>query len=208
VILACGLFVGPPARAHACAEEDTLDAGTEATLGVAVTGHDVPAVGVTIFFDESFEIVDVEEPPGWSAEIDGTTVEYSGGEVPAIGCSLFDVVDRPTKSGTFRVRPILTLEDGTRVEHPPDGDIILQEDGSSVMVNRKGPPNPAVEQVVRVTGDAGGGPSTLALVAIGMWVTVAALGYVSLRRGWWRRPTPQPAGSDARSPTPSQLQRR
>jgi hypothetical protein len=207
VVVGCGLLLGSPADAHACAAEDTLDAGTEATIGVAVTGHDVPAAGVTIFFDESFEIIEVDEPPGWRAEIEGNAVEYTGGEVPPLECSLFDVVVRPTESGEFRVRPVLTLDDGTQVEHPAEGDIFGQEDGSQVVVNRNGPPNPVFEQVVRVTGDTSEGPPVLALVAIVLWGTIAGLGYLSWRQGWWRRPSPQPTPSPSRRRRPQPRRR-
>jgi hypothetical protein len=209
IVLGWGLAAVPSARAHTCAEASSLDAGREATLGVAVTGHDVPAVGVTIQFDESFEVMDAAEPRDWTAEIDGNVVEYTGGEIPPQECLLFDVVVRPTEGGTFRVRPVLILEDGTEVEHPPNGDIFLQEDGSQVFVDRNGPPNPVFEQVVTVTGGTGGGTPVLALVGGGLWATIAVVGYLSWRRGWWRGPEPEPSRSrsDRARPQPRRRQR-
>lgn len=166
-----------PAAAHSCAEPVTITAGVDTTVAVAVTVGDQPSGEIRFEFDRSFEIGDAVGRPGWTVEQLGSSVTFTGGPVEAEACEAFDIPVRATNAGTFRVRAFQTLEDGQVVEHPPNGDVLIDASGPSLVVNHEGTPNPAFEQVIYVQPgeEASNARSGLLLAASLGFVVIAVL---------------------------------
>jgi hypothetical protein len=171
-VVGAGALVGlltlsaDPASAHSCAVPVTVEQGSDVPVEIAVTAGGEPSNEVTFWFEGPFEVVEVADVRGWVAEVDGASVRFTGGELAPEACVPFEMVVRGEEAGTFRVRAVQRLADGRTFEHPTEGDIFLDEQGQSVVVDRSGPPNPAFEQVVYVT-EASGGSSARTVLLIG-----------------------------------------
>lgn len=153
VVLLATMALAGPAAAHSCAESVSLVAGTEAIASVRVTIGDQPSGEIRLEFDRSFEIGDDVGRPGWTVEVVGSSVTFTGGPLEAESCETFDIPVRAADAGTFRVHALQTLEGGEVVEHPPNGEVLLDANGPSLVVNHEGTPNPAFEQVIYVQPD-------------------------------------------------------
>jgi hypothetical protein len=167
------------ARAHSCAEEVTVAEGVETTVEVGVTMGEVTPKDVTFEFPLSMEITDEVELRGWEVEQEESAIRFGGGEFEPESCKLFEVPIKANDDGTFRVRAIQRLEDDTLIEHPPNGDIIMEEDGTSIFVDHSGPPNTKFEQVITVTpGEESSGSRNVLLIATGLAGLAAAIYFV------------------------------
>jgi hypothetical protein len=175
------------AGAHSCAKPITVAEGQRTEIEVGVSVGDEPSEDVTFEFAEGFEVLEVPGRPGWDGEQVGNTARFTGGSLDPQGCAVFSVTIRAGEPGTYRVRALQRLGDGRVVEHPPNGDLFAQPDGSYLQVDHSGPPNAAFEQVVTVTpgGESSGAP--IGLLA-GLTVIGALAGFVLLRRPGHRAP--------------------
>ena len=91
----------------------------------------------------------------------------------------------------FRVRAFQRIEGGQVTEHPPDRDVFMNADGTSVMVNHSGPPDPMFEQVIYVTEGTSdsSGPRTALLIVTAGGVVAGGLVFMPRRkRSRTRRP--------------------
>ena len=133
---------------------------------------------------------------GWQGEqVDQRSVRFTGGSLDPNACATFPVTIRATKAATSAVLALEHQTDGTVMQHPADGDILAQPDGTAVAVNHAGPPNSLFEQVV-VAEDHESGVPSLALVAaiVGLGILVV-VGYAMFTRpGKRRTPTPRTSG--------------
>jgi hypothetical protein len=169
----------PRAWAHSCAEPLVIAEGSETEVDVGVSVGDVPTEDVTFEFAPGFEVTDAPGLTGWEGEAADGAARFTGGRLDPQTCALFSVVVRADEPGTFRVRALQRLEGGEVVEHPPNGDLFAQPDGSVLQVNHAGPPNAAFEQVITVTaaGESSGAPIGLfaAMTAVGgvLWFAVS-----------------------------------
>ena len=171
-----------PASAHSCATPVTLPAGSDTATELAVTVGSVPTGDITFQLPDTITVVDAAPVRGWEVERTDSTVRYIGGPLEPDSCVPFEMVLRGSVAGTGRVRVLQRLADGSVTEHPAEGDIYLGDDGTSVMVNRSGPPNERFEQIITVTGNPPTPGSSAGPV-------VAATGVAALGAGlwWWRR---------------------
>lgn len=177
------------AAAHSCAEPVTIQAGREVTVRLAVTVGLLPTDDVTFRLPDDIEVVAAADVRGWEVERTARTVRYQGGPLDPDACVPFEMVLRATEPGLRRVRVLQRLADGSVVEHPAEGDIYLDEEGTGVAVDRTGIPNPAFEQVIEVTET----PATSSAAGV-VLVASALLGLAGA--GWWwarrRRPATGP----------------
>jgi hypothetical protein len=152
----------------------TVVQGIETKVKIGVTVGDSPSDTVTFEFAEGFKITPNIQRRGWTVEQETDVIRFSGGELAAGSCEVFEVSIRAHDAGTFRVRAFQRLGGGQWSEHPPDGDVFLNPDGSSVVVNHEGPANAQFEQIVTVTprADSAAGAPVLMLVV----TTLAVLG--------------------------------
>jgi LPXTG-motif cell wall-anchored protein len=180
---ALSVVFAAPAVAHSCAQPVHIPPDRATQVPIGVTVGDVPVHDVKVQFANSVQVTQVVQQRGWTVEqLDPTTVHFSGGTLDPNTCATFPIVVRSSVAGTFAVRAFETQADGSLVEHPAEGDIFAQPDGSTVVVRHGGPPNPLFEQVVYVdaknTGVSTGG-IVLAAVAL---PALAALGYIVFGR--------------------------
>lgn len=158
-----------------------LTTGADSTASVAVTVGDVAMDEVRLEFDPSFEIGADVRRPGWEVQVTESSVSFTGGALEPGACEIFEVPVRAATAGTFRVRAFQTLAGGPYVEHPANGDVFLNADGSSYVVDRSGPPNPAFEQVIYVEpGESQQSARAVLLVVSGLALGIVAV--VLLRR--------------------------
>jgi hypothetical protein len=185
VVALVGVTGTAPASAHSCAVPVTVKRGAETQIQVGVTVGNVPTSDITFQFQPGLTVTRTVRSHGWTVTKDGQDVHYTGGKLDAQICTTFPVYVRASAEGSYRVRAFQKADDGTTAEHPPDGDLFLQPDGSSVLVNHEGPPNPAFEQVVYATASgagSGSGATVLILVAATAVVIVGDLVLVARRR--------------------------
>ena len=185
VLAAGGVLLALPstsASAHSCATPVTLPAGRAVATTLAVTVGSVSTGDVTFQIPDTISVVDAPPVRGWEVERTDSSVRYVGGPLEPDSCVPFEMVLRGSQAGTGRVRVLQRLDDGSVTEHPAEGDIFVNEDGTSVVVDRSGPPNEFFEQIITVTGTAPA-PGSSAGPVVGATV-VAALG---AGLWWWRR---------------------
>jgi hypothetical protein len=179
-------LAGAPAQAgaHSCAEQLTVAQGADTPVSVGVTVGDVPTGDVTFEFADSFEITGVTERRGWESELDGQIVRFTGGPLDAGVCDVFEVSVAASEPGTFRVRAFQRIEGGQVTEHPSEGDVFMNADGTSVVVNRSGPPDPMFEQVISVTeaGSDSSGPRTALIIVTAGALLAAAVAFLPRRK--------------------------
>jgi hypothetical protein len=177
-----------PAAAHSCAQPARVVKDRDTEIRVSATGGDVPVDEVTFQFSKSIELKAPGQQAGWTAQqVDGSSVRFTGGKLDPNACATFPVTIRATKAGSFAVRAFLLQENGAVVEHPAQGDIIQQPDGSTIVVDYSAPPNPAFEQVI-IADDNDSGGSTIAIIAAAAALPVLALvGYWLFGRASTRR---------------------
>jgi hypothetical protein len=182
IVLASGATDVTRAAAHSCAEPVTVVEGVDTEVQVGVTVGEMPTEEITFEFALSIEITRDVERRGWKVEQEPSTIRFTGGPLEPDTCVLFDVPIRANDPGTFRVRAFQLVGDRLYAEHPPDGDVFVQPDGSNVVVDHSGPPDPLFEQVIYVTAaddeEASLVPllltvATLAAAVIGLFVLVA-----------------------------------
>lgn len=185
VLAVGGVVVGlssTAASAHSCATPVTLPAGRAVTTTLAVTVGSLPTGDITFHLPDTISVLDASPVRGWEIERTESTVRYVGGPLEPDVCVPFEMVLRGSEEGTGRVRVFQRLDDGSEVEHPAEGDMFLDDEGRSVVVNRSGPPNERFEQIITVTG-AAPAPGSSAGPVLGA-TAVAALG---AGLWWWRR---------------------
>ena len=171
-----------PAEAHSCATPVTIPAGRPVATTLAVTVGSLPTSDITFQLPDTIEVVDVPAARGWEVEHTESTVRYVGGQLDPDVCVPFEMTLRGSQAGTGRVRVFQRLADGSVAEHPAEGDIFLNEEGVSVVVNRSGPPNELFEQIITVTGTA---PEPGA--SAGPLVAASVLAAIGASVWWWRR---------------------
>jgi hypothetical protein len=158
--LACAIafFVcsNSPADAHNCAKPVTIPAGHDSPVDITVTIGDTSPSAITVRVPSSMTIVSAAAVPGWTIEQHASSVTYTGGATQPNGCAMFPLVVR-ADGGSYSVRAVQRLPSGDTVEHPANGDVFLNADGTSTVVDYSGPPNPAFEQVIFVTGSSSSG---------------------------------------------------
>jgi hypothetical protein len=165
----------------------TVVQGVDTDVEVGVTMGDEVTTAVTFEFPETVEIVGDAAKAGWTVEQGDSFVRFSGGRLDPQSCALFPVRVRAEEAGSFRVRAYQTTESGATVEHPPEGDIFMQPDGSSLTVSHSGPPNEMFEQVLHVTPHEGGSNARVILIGATVLAGVLAAIYFVPRAG---RPRP------------------
>jgi hypothetical protein len=102
-------------------------------------------------------------------------------------CATFPVTIRATEAGAFAVLALEHQTDGTVTQHPADGDVFLQPDGTELAVSHGGPPNPAFEQVIYAeTKDTGASPLAIVGAVTGL-AALVLIGYVLFVRSPARR---------------------
>jgi hypothetical protein len=177
-----------PAAAHSCAQPVRVVTDRDTEVRVSATSGDVRVNQVTFQFSKSVQVKAPGQQAGWTAEqIDASSVRFSGGTLDPNTCAAFPVTIRATKAGSFAVRAFLQQEDGALVEHPANGDIIQQPDGSAVVVDYAAPPNPLFEQVI-FADDNDSGASKIAIIAAAAALPVLAfVGYRLFGRSAARR---------------------
>jgi hypothetical protein len=154
---------------------------TQVEIGVTV--GNVAVHEVRIEFSESVLVKQIVQQTGWTVEqLDSHNVRFSGGSLDPNECSTFPVVIRGTRTGSFGVRAYETQEDGAVTEHPADGDLFALPDGSTVIVDHAGPPNPAFEQVVYVDATDSGAPMGEIIAAAAGLPLLAGAGYLIFGR--------------------------
>jgi hypothetical protein len=186
------LFVGTgTASAHSCAKPVTISSDKKTEIQVGVTMAEAP-IAITLQFAPEVVVTKPGKVPGLRIEPQGQQVQYEG-DFHADQCILLPVEVRGTAAGTYRVRALQAMPDGTETEHPADGDIFIQPDGSSLQVNHEGPPNPAFEQVVYVKASGTSGSSAPIFLLLGTFVvTVLAVVLLTRRPRRPRKPTAEP----------------
>lgn len=172
---------GGQADAHSCAEPVTIEARREVTVELAVTVGLLPTDDITFQLPDDIEVVGATDVRGWQVDRTDRTVRYRGGPLDPDTCVPFEIVLRATEPGLRRVRVLQRLEDGSVVEHPAEGDIYLDEEGTGVAVDRTGIPNPAFEQVIEVTE----APATSS--ATGLVLVASAVTALAGAAWWWAR---------------------
>jgi hypothetical protein len=194
----------PPASAHSCAVPVHIVKDRDTQVNIGVTVGDLPVNGVKIEFSPSVQVKGLVQQRPWTVtQVDPTTVTFTGGRFDPNSCTTLPVVVRGTATGSFAVRALETQEGGSVVEHPGDGDIIPQADGSSIVVNHAATPNPAFEQVLYVDAtDSGASKPQILLAAIALPV-LAAVGYFV----FGRKPRP-PASPTKKGSRPASAKRR
>jgi hypothetical protein len=171
-----------PSPARYCAQAATIPVDKDSLVKVAVTVGDVAPTDVKITFAEGIDVKQAFAVPGWTAkQLDSSSVVFSGGQAAPNECLEFPIMVHPTSSGTFAARAFQTTPSGETVERPENGEILLNRDGSSVVVNYGAPPNPVYEQVIYVTSD---GSSFLQspLAAVLAAVVVVGIAALIIRR--------------------------
>jgi hypothetical protein len=165
--------------AHSCATAVTVAEGVDTDVQVGVTIGDLAATAVTFEFPESMEITRTVDRRGWTVQQEESTIRFSEGRLEPQSCELFTVPIRAKDEGTFRVRAFQLTEQDQWVEHPPNRDVFMQPDGSSVVVNHAGEPNELFEQIIHVTSheDATGRRNALIIATVVIGV-VAAIYFV------------------------------
>lgn len=166
------------AGAHSCAQPVTVVQGQETTVQIGITVGDEGADSVTFEFGPGFKLTPHIQRRGWTVEQETDVIRFSDGRLEPNTCELFDVSLRAGEAGTFRVRAFQRLGAGDWTEHPPNGDVFIQPDGSNLVVNHDGPPNSKFEQIVTVTAssDDAGAPTAIFVVAgLAALVVVALL---------------------------------
>jgi hypothetical protein len=167
------LLGAAPASAHSCAKAVTIAPGKETEVQVGVTVAEAP-LAITLQFSPELVVKQPGEVPSLTVEHQGQQVQYQG-NIHADQCMLLPVTVRATGGGTYRVRALQSLPDGSVAEHPADGDVYVQPDGSTLLVNHEGPPNPAFEQVVYVKGGGGASSAPIFLLLGTFLVTIVAV---------------------------------
>ena len=196
VVLGVGLTGLAPASAHSCAEAITVVEGQETEVQVGITVGEAPTDDIAFEFPDTIEIVEVVERRGWTGEQQGPFVRFSEGHLDIESCDVFDIVIRATEAGTFRVPAYQQLADGQIVQHPPDGDIILKPDGTSVVVDHQGPPNTDFEQIISVT-EAAEESSARTILLIATAAALLVVAAVTVWRRLRRRPPTVAVADDA-----------
>lgn len=175
-----------PASAHSCAETVTVveDVPTDVTL--TVTLEDLVPEAITLEFEYGlFEITEDVTKPGWRVEQEKDVIRFSEGELEANSCVTFDVPIKALEEGTYRVRAFQHVSETELVEVPAEGDAITLDDGSTVMVDREGPPNEAFDQIIVVTPgeeESSSRPWLIALAVVGVVGVIAIFAWPPSRR--------------------------
>ncbi len=183
VLAVSGVVFAPAASAHSCAVPVHVVKGRDTQVNVGVTVGDLPVNAVKIQFSPSVQVKNVVQQRPWTAtQVDPTTVMFTGGQFDPQSCTTVPIVVQGTATGSFAVRAFETQSDGSVVEHPGDGDMIANPDGSTTQVNHEGTPNPAFEEVLYVDAkDSGASTPQILLAAIAL-PALAVVGYLLFGR--------------------------
>jgi hypothetical protein len=151
--LALALVLAAPAAAHVIASPTFLPAGETQTLELSVPNErDAPMTSFVLTAPAELEVVGAEDTEGWDAAVVGQTATWSGGTLPS------------KLSETFGLRVQATGEPGAveleAEQRYADGEVRW----------------PVALTIVPGTADSssgGGGGLVIALVAVGVVVTLA-----------------------------------
>lgn len=81
------------------------------------TELDVPTTEVRLEVPQGFEVTEVPPTPGWEGAVEGSTITWSGGEIPVDEAQEFTFqATAPGEAGEFAWNATQTYQDGTVVE--------------------------------------------------------------------------------------------
>lgn len=122
VVLAAG-----PAFAHVEADPDQVKPGKRTTV-TFTAGHgcdDSPTTGMRFRVPKQVRDAEPVEKDGFTASVNGNTIEFSGGSIPGDEEASFEITfTPPKKKGDLVWRVVQVCEEGTErwIERDPDGD--------------------------------------------------------------------------------------
>jgi hypothetical protein len=94
---ALSVIAPPPAAAHVCVTPVEIGVREPAAITVGVPAEVQAVVAVAIEVPEGFDLDEARDAPGWTVDRDGTTVRYTGGEIPRLQCGYFTLTGSATR---------------------------------------------------------------------------------------------------------------
>jgi uncharacterized protein YcnI len=113
--IAMTLTMASIAWAHTTVSPEEVSAGSTETFTVSTPGEkSVPIIEERVVVPQGFEVMGVSSPDGWQGSIEGSSVVWTGGEIPEGEEQQFSFEAQvPGQTGEYQWRAFDTYEDGS-----------------------------------------------------------------------------------------------